>query len=140
MLLEAGWSAERAEADVAGEGGFDIVNPLHMIPQLVLASVGHLAQVTVEANLLVDRCDVPSEVWLRFEGRFASHALEFAFLVRFQMLVEKLFALEAGLTFGTAIQLSGGVDRPDVVPHLGAGEEGGRAVLAVEVGDSGVAG
>lgn len=56
------------------------------------------------------------------------------------MLVEKLFALEAGLTFGTAKQFSGGVDGPDVVPQLGAGEEGRGAVLAVKVGDSRVAG
>lgn len=56
------------------------------------------------------------------------------------MLIQKLFALEAGLTLCATKQISGGVNRLDVVPQLGAGEEGRRTVLAVEVGEAGVTG
>lgn len=56
------------------------------------------------------------------------------------MLIQKLFALEAGLTLCATKQISGGVNRLDVVPQLGAGEEGRGTVLAVEVGEAGVTG
>lgn len=79
--------------------------------------------VTVESNLLVDRHDVPSKVLLGFKRKLASQARKFAFLVRFQMLVKKFLAFEAGTTLGTAEELTNRVDRLDVILQLGVGEE-----------------
>lgn len=123
VLVVSGRSVERSETDVAREVGFDIMSSLEVHSKFIFPTVRHLALVTVESNLLVDSHYVPSKVLLSFERKIASHAFKLPFLVRFQMLVEQFLTFKARITFVTIKKLSGRVNRLDVIPQLGVGEE-----------------